>query len=78
MTAADATPYHYVIHVTITGHNGRATGGMTRDGIVHWRTGETRQDQYHKVLAQVNASLAQDGFTNGFATQFWTLEPNHR
>lgn len=72
----DGTPHHYVISVTITGPHGGPIGGMSREGIVHWRPGETRQDQYRKALNLVSSALQADGLTHGFVTQFWSLNPN--
>lgn len=80
MPAEPSVPYHYVITVTLLGSSGGASGASlcTYEGVVMWRGGETRQDQYAKVTQAVNTDLRASGHTQGFVTTAWSLDPNER
>jgi hypothetical protein len=76
MATAPPVPHHFVITVTAIHTPDKTTASISREGVVMWRHGETRQDQFCKVTQFVNQDLRADGYTAGFVTTFWSLHPN--
>ncbi|MFE2693643.1 hypothetical protein [Streptomyces mirabilis] len=71
-----ATPHHFVMTVSTQPTDDTPSTLISREGVIDWPAGETRQDQFAKVLQLVNADLRADGHTSGFVTTFWSLDPN--
>jgi hypothetical protein len=76
MVTAPSVPHHFVITVDTQPTPDKPTKTVSREGVVIWHRGETRQDQFCKVTQIVNRDLRTEGHTSGFVTTFWSLHPN--